>query len=95
LYIRMVEDKRRVIPLAMATGRDLISIPYVSHPSTPILKSTYVGREIAVAGAGCIFHREITCGKKDMVVSVPDIKPNVSVNLFFIDLIIINLFAYL
>lgn len=75
------------MPLEMIMGRDLILMPYTDHPKPPVVKRTYMGREIIVAGNGAIFQTEITPGTNAMVVSVAEKYPSVSLKLNFLSII--------
>jgi hypothetical protein len=58
-------------------------IPYIVQPITPIVKITYIGREIAVAGAGRTLQIVKICGTNADVVHIPESIPRISIRFIF------------
>jgi hypothetical protein len=55
----------------------------MAQPITPRVKSTYIGREMDVAGIGLMFHTVKTCGTNAEVVHIPEIIPRISIRFIF------------
>jgi len=83
LYTKIMQANTRVMPLAMVTGRLLLSKPNMNQNKVPNANNEYIAREMPAVFF--VFMVCSACGKKDAVVQNAAIRPMKVINSLLID----------
>lgn len=73
LRIKTISARINVIEFASNTGKSMVSRPYSAHNKIPVVRITYINREISLVFF--VFAILITCGRKEIVVQVAASRP--------------------
>jgi len=73
LRIKTISARIKVIEFANITGKSMISRPYITHNKIPVVRTTYINREISLVFF--VFTILITCGRNETVVHVAASRP--------------------
>ena len=83
LSIKTISARTKVIEFASIIGKSIVSKPYTTHNKIPVVKITYINREISLVFF--VFTVLITCGKKAMVVHAAASKPMIVIQCIIVN----------